>query len=51
MTARRAERDSLRKIGTATLAGRERGAASHAEARRSRVLCTARRAGPHVASL
>ena len=49
VTARWAERDSLWKTGTATFAGGERRAASHAEARRSRVLCTARGAGPHVA--
>jgi peroxiredoxin len=51
MPARRAKRHSLRKIGAATLAGRERRTTPHAEARRSRVLCTARRAGPHIASL
>src|SRR6476646_6763051 len=51
MPARGAERHSLRKIGTAMLARRERRAAPHTEARRRRVLCTARRAGPHIASL
>ena len=51
MPARGAERHSLRKIGTAMLTRRERGAAPHTEARRGRVLCAARRADPHIASL
>src|SRR6478672_4517296 len=51
MPARGAERHSLRKIGAAMLARRERRAAPHTEALRRRVLCTACRAGPHIASI